>query len=408
MVGLGVVVGGIEATLRLLPGLFTGDALSWAFSRYDTLPGGMYVKERRTKMRFMRADFSTRAYSHGYFWRHRTDRLGFRNPSDLVDHDVLLLGDSFIYGHGVEETDTVAHFLRAEHQVAAYNMASQGQCLYEHTVLLNLYLDQLRPQTVVLFAFLNDFQDLEKKRPKRLIQKIPEIHSFDYDEIRVRVDELRSRTEPWPVRAAFELGTVRLATKWIHKAGGSEAEAPVTSPKPDRKKEPAVKPLTRRAQDSDAGPYSPQNGRRPVENTAPMNAEELRARGLWPGRVEVPILDPARFAPIARYYRRVVAHLGDRCRRREIRPVLVQLSAPSGERGEVHAQAQRKLRRFLAKIADEHDIEFFDTEDLFKNSESNFLPEDGHFSAVGHRRLARFIAEDVGLNGGKLQVHFEE
>ncbi len=111
LVGLVAVVGGIEGALRLLPGLFASDALSWAFSRYDTLPGGMYVKERQTKMRFMRADYSTRAYSHGYFWRHQTDSLGFRNPSDLVDHGVLLLGDSFIYGHVVEEDETFSNFL---------------------------------------------------------------------------------------------------------------------------------------------------------------------------------------------------------------------------------------------------------------------------------------------------------
>ena len=121
----------VEAALQLAPRLFSRGVQHLAFSRYDALPGGMYVKEKQTRMRVMRSNVTMHAYSHGYWWRHATDVLGFRNPPNLERRDVLLLGDSLIYGHGVEENQTVAHFLRSEHQVAAYNMGRQGQCLYE-------------------------------------------------------------------------------------------------------------------------------------------------------------------------------------------------------------------------------------------------------------------------------------
>lgn len=402
--GLMVVVGGIEGSLRLFPGLFSTDVRSLAFAKYDTLPGGMYVKEKRTRMRFMKADFRTRAFSHGYFWEHRTDSLGFRNPSDLVEPDVLLLGDSFIYGHGVEEDETVGHFLRADHGIAAYNMAGQGQCLYEHTVLLNLYANQLQPETVILFAFLNDFKDLQNRRQGPLMEKIPEIRRFNYDEIRTEVDTLKAKKNHWLARAVFELGTVRLVSKWIHQSGGRESRQTAGPPRPDPTIPPQKNLSTRRVRDPVSEPGIPKNVSSPKVTAKPMNAEQLRMRGLWPGRVEVPILDPARFAPIARYYRQVLAAMESRCQQNETRLILVHLFVPSGERGELHLQAQRKLRRLLARVAAENDIEFFDTEDLFKTSRSNFLPGDGHFSADGHRRLARFIAEEFGLGGNIMET----
>jgi len=41
-------------------------------------------------------------YYNRYVWTHEADALGFRNRGPIVPADVLLLGDSFIYGHGVE------------------------------------------------------------------------------------------------------------------------------------------------------------------------------------------------------------------------------------------------------------------------------------------------------------------
>jgi hypothetical protein len=92
---------------------------------------------------------------NGLRWRHATDARGFRNP-DGVPTQVLLLGDSMIYGHGVEEPATVAGVLRREHAIAAYDMSRQGSCLYDDYVLLRLWLERLRPRQVVLFVFVND------------------------------------------------------------------------------------------------------------------------------------------------------------------------------------------------------------------------------------------------------------
>ena len=48
-----------------------------------------------------------RAYWQGHWWRHSANAAGFRGA--LVDQaDAVFLGDSMIYGHGVEDEETVS------------------------------------------------------------------------------------------------------------------------------------------------------------------------------------------------------------------------------------------------------------------------------------------------------------
>jgi len=218
----------VEAALQLAPRLFSPGVQHLAFSRYDALPGGMYVRERQTRMRLMRANVTMRTYSHGYWWNHATDALGFRSPHNLERRDVLLLGDSLIYGHGVEESQTVAHFLRSEHQVAGYNMGSQGQCLYECYVTYRLYAEELQPEAVVLFVFLNDILDLVNRRHPEEIADPPEIERFNYQEIGKQARELQNRRQPLMTRLAYRLATVRLVKKYLFlrsKSGNVQRQA---------------------------------------------------------------------------------------------------------------------------------------------------------------------------------------
>ncbi len=104
-----LLLGTLELLLAFAPGLFGEQRLNEVYSRYDIRPGGIYVRERRAGLRFMWPDFSTENYWNGYRWQHSTDSRGFRNPPGTPT-EVLLLGDSLIYGHGVEEPETVSAF----------------------------------------------------------------------------------------------------------------------------------------------------------------------------------------------------------------------------------------------------------------------------------------------------------
>jgi hypothetical protein len=335
----------LELLLHLRPEIFGEQRANEIFSRYDTRPGGIFVREKRTKMRFMWPDFATENYWNGYRWQHATDARGFRNPP-ATPIAVLLLGDSLIYGHGVEETATVAHFLRAEHGVGAYNMGRQGASLYDEYVLLRTFLPELTPQSVVLFVFLNDFDDLEVYRTPNQIATMPEIDQLDYAAIRQwagglherRPSALRQWLERWP-----SLRLLRSAAKEL----------------------------------------------RSLALTTPAWAAEFPADPPF----LAPLLDPDRRARLGTYYTRILGDLAQRCRSRGIDLSVVYLGGGSDPQS--YPAAQGMAVDLVRRAAGESGAPFFDSRELFSGCGECFLPRDGHFTAAGHRRLARFVAGTV-------------
>src|SRR4030095_14133840 len=120
-----------ELVLRTFPAIVPISVGTAIYSVYTTAPGDIYFLDVPTRATFMCPDFHTRAYWNGYVWDHRTDARGFRNPPELHDPALVWLGDSMIYGHGVEERDTAAAQLRSAHGIAAYNAGRQADCLYQ-------------------------------------------------------------------------------------------------------------------------------------------------------------------------------------------------------------------------------------------------------------------------------------
>ncbi len=325
-----------------------------AFSKYDTLPGGIFRFEGLTRSRVMRADHRTCAYSHGYFWTHETDARGYRNPTGIDAPRVLLLGDSIVYGHGVESVETVAHFLRADHGVAAYDMSAQGQCLYEHSLALRLLLDELRPETVLLFVYVNDIDDLEKLGRARQGADFPEIAAFDYELLRQRIGRLQAYRDPLMTRIAFSSAVVRMMAK---TRGWRTARPPESTTPPQWRPQPEGEPKLGNA----------------------MGA----------------VLDDSRFTPIELYYDTVLADLGNRCDRLGVRLVVVHLVPPTETEWRERDRAQAKLQRTLETICSRHGLELVDTGALFDGRTDWILPGDGHLNPAGHRALAGFLDRQV-------------
>ncbi len=371
----GLVVGLllVEGAIRLFPKLLSSDLRHAAFSRYDTLPGGIFLSEGITRMRFMRADFSTRAYSHGYRWTHSTDEHGFRNPTGQMDRRVLLLGDSLVYGHGVERDETVAHFLRADHGVPAYDLSAQGYSLYNHYVLARLLLEELRPDVVLLFVYLNDVHDLEVARRLDLSPEMQEIGAFDYELIGERVAQLHNWREPWPVRAAFASSVVRMAAK--------------------------------------TGGWRPP---RPPPSSPPIHWRSMAAR-LPPGTdghgakvgVAAAVLDDDRFKPVEGYYDLVLGDLAGRCDDLGAELILIHLAPPVERSRPKRDRAQAKLQGSLEVLAANHGLELVDTTALFAGQTDWILAGDGHLNPNGNRELAAFIKRGVlptPVRGGRAAI----
>ncbi|MEO8197728.1 MAG: hypothetical protein ABI689_13515 [Thermoanaerobaculia bacterium] len=340
-----VLLVALELLLHFSPEVFGEQRANEIFSRYDTQPGGIYKREKRTRMRFMWPEFATENYWNGYRWRHETDQRGFRNPPGTAAN-VILLGDSLIYGHGVEEAETVAHFLHSDFRIGAYNMGRQGAALYDEYVYLRTWLPELSPQSIVLFVFLNDFDDLEVYRTADEILTMPEIDQIDYVSVREWNRRLPELLPSRPLRWLRRRPSLRLLLSVAKELRGVAFTAPAWAAE-----SPAVPPFV------------------------------------------APLLDDARRARLKDYYMRILADLAERCRARAIELRVVYLGA--GASPEAYEPAQALAVALVGDAAAASGLPFFDSRATFAGCAECFLPRDGHFSAAGHLRLARFVAETV-------------
>ena len=157
---LGVAFGALEVLLRVRPTMLGQTFANGAFSRYTVRAGGIYYYDPNLRMNFMIPNHHTTMYFNGYSWRHETDALGFRNAPLHIPADVVLLGDSFVYGHGLEFEDTLGHRLEERSGLRVANLGRQGDCVFQEAYLLTEYIGVFAPRFVVYVFTWNDIEDL--------------------------------------------------------------------------------------------------------------------------------------------------------------------------------------------------------------------------------------------------------
>lgn len=96
-------------------------------------------------------------FFNGHHWYHRTNSLGVRHERDFDTAGIVALGDSMIYGYGVDNDQTLCHVLENETGQTVANLGVIGDSPYEQYYRLKRLGLALRPK-VVLF-FINNFQD---------------------------------------------------------------------------------------------------------------------------------------------------------------------------------------------------------------------------------------------------------
>jgi hypothetical protein len=148
---------GVEGLLLVRPELVTGAVANKLYSRYHVYTGGMYERDKNLG-HALRADFHAMTYWNGHWWRHDTNAQGFRGPA--VDRaDVVFLGDSMIYGHGVETDETVpARFAAATGRPVA-NLGEEATALVQSSLLFRDKGVPLRPKLVFVCSHPNDLED---------------------------------------------------------------------------------------------------------------------------------------------------------------------------------------------------------------------------------------------------------
>ena len=164
-----------ETAIRIHPKLLGQGYANFVLSKYNAKKNGIYVHDPVLKMYLMKENFHTTMYANGYVWNHRTDSKGFRNPVSKDRTDIVLLGDSFIYGHGLDWEYTLSHFLEGK-GYDAYNLARQGDSSHSEMYMLGQFGLPLKPRYVFYFYFSNDISDLftygiRKEEMEEFIQK---------------------------------------------------------------------------------------------------------------------------------------------------------------------------------------------------------------------------------------------
>lgn len=152
---------GLELVLRAQPTLLGDVFANGVLSKYHTRPGGIYYQDRGLHMHFMIPNLKTQMYYNGYVWTHESDAYGFRNERTVPPADIVLLGDSYIYGHGVEFEFTVGHFLEQLTGWSVANLARQGDSAFQEAYILSEYITVFRPRFVFYVFSENDIPDLD-------------------------------------------------------------------------------------------------------------------------------------------------------------------------------------------------------------------------------------------------------
>lgn len=339
----------IEVSLRLVPEMLGVKMANQLFSAYTRRPGGMYFEEDSTGMFFMHPSHRIRAYFNGYAWDHETDARGFRNPPGRPVDGTLLLGDSLIYGHGVDEAESVAGHLEARYGVPVYNLSRQGDCLYQHYVLLRLHLEAFAPERVVLFVFQNDFDDLMQNRGLALLTSAPEIARADYATLREAIAVAEPDPHPWSRSIRYRSLTYRLIlalrSRIRHLPAGTAASG---------RSDVAIDPIA------------------------------------------APLLDDAMLPVLRDYYDRILGDLAVRADAVGAELDVVYLDAYPTTTPATR-EAERRARELVFGAASRHGIATFDTGDLLAGCDACILPGDGHLTAEGNARLARFLHEALAL-----------
>lgn len=181
---------GIEALLRLRPSLLQGDVANNLYSRNHIYTGGIYERDQHIGYR-MRPDVHALTYWNGYWWRHDTNSQGFRGPA-LVRAAAVVLGDSMIYGHGVETDQTVPARLSALLGRPVANLGEAATGLIQASMLLRDKGLPLRPGVVFVCSHPNDLDD------NRTLYEDGELRRFVADpEYRPVVREKDLWPRPW-------------------------------------------------------------------------------------------------------------------------------------------------------------------------------------------------------------------
>jgi hypothetical protein len=224
----------LELALRGSPSVLSGPIANVAFGGYHWHRGGIYdLDEHRGPV--LRPSVSRLMYWNGRWWRHQTNEDGYRGPQ-LARAAAVFLGDSMIYGHGVEDGETLAAAFARDTGQAAANLGQQGTCQVQSLLTWRARGRALVPRWVFASVHFNDVEDVD------VMYEAEEQRRFRAEPGYVPLAVARYRPRPWwdpvafwsrhvslPLRVGGLLGTVMQAAR-AGELGSRPTEAPSALP----------------------------------------------------------------------------------------------------------------------------------------------------------------------------------
>ncbi|HTL48287.1 MAG TPA: hypothetical protein VL688_09560, partial [Verrucomicrobiae bacterium] len=155
-----------DVSLRLFSAHFPMPLQNLILGRYGFGPGDIYYQVPPSPLHRLKPDFRASMFYNGYRWEHRTNALGIRDDDFFTRADLVLLGDSMVYGHGLDFRDTLSENLERRSGLRAANLGVQGDYPPFELARLEETGLALKPKAVLFFTELDqDMEDMILRRP---------------------------------------------------------------------------------------------------------------------------------------------------------------------------------------------------------------------------------------------------
>ncbi len=157
-----------EAVLWVFPDVIKGELANSIYGGYNAEPDGIYKIDPHLGY-VLRPGFGRTMYWNGHWWRHDANNVGYRGPM-LEKADAVFLGDSMIYGHGVENDETVSAQFQEIGGGASANLGVQGFNGIHDALQFRRFGVAMKPRLVFLCCHPNDVPDVLKQYPRSEIE----------------------------------------------------------------------------------------------------------------------------------------------------------------------------------------------------------------------------------------------
>jgi hypothetical protein len=166
---LAALAGSLEGLLWLAPRLLRGSVANHAYSGYHCLPGGIYRRDCHLGYA-LKPGLARAMCWNGHWWRHETNAAGYRGAA-VEQADVVFLGDSMVYGHGVANEETVPSQFAERTSRTVANLGQQGTCLIQMWIRQRRIGIGLRPRIVFVCSHPNDIGEASDWYPEEELRR---------------------------------------------------------------------------------------------------------------------------------------------------------------------------------------------------------------------------------------------